>query len=105
MKKKIFLSSMLAILLVVFLVMLVSAKDAWSSADPQITWSVVGGGGGRVETADGKVALDSTIGQAAVSEVSTTADGDTTELCSGFWCAWESWLDWFKAYLPIILQE
>lgn len=105
MNKKIFLSTLVAILLVTFLVMLVSAKDALFDVDPQITWSVVGGGGGHVEIADGMVALDSTIGQATVGEVSAATDGDTAELCAGFWCAWESWLVWFKAYLPITLQE
>ena len=74
MNKKIFLSTLVAILLVVFLVMLVSAKDALSDANPQVTWSVVGGGGGHVETADGKVALDSTIGQPAVGKVSAATD-------------------------------
>jgi len=105
MKKKIFLSSLLAILLVIILVMLVSAEDIRSSADPQITWSVVGGGGGHVETEDSKVALDSSIGQTVVGEVSASTDVNTTDLCAGFWCAWESWLDWFKAYLPITLQD
>ena len=106
MKKKItYLCLLVFVLVSLGIIAIVSGVAARTSANPQITWSVVGGGGGHVETTDGRYALDSTIAQPITGEMSVTTDGDTTELCAGFWCAWESWLDWFKAYLPITLRE
>lgn len=97
--------SILILLVLLGIIVVVGTGVAKTSANPQITWSVVGGGGGFVASTDGSVDINGTIAQPITGEVSATADGDTTELCAGFWCAWESWLDWFKAYLPITMRE
>jgi len=106
MKKKISYFSLLVILLVLLvIIVVVSTGAAKTNADPLITWSAVGGGGGLVESIDGSIAINGTIGQPAIGEMAVTTDGDTIELCAGFWCAWESWLEWFKVYLPLTLRE
>ena len=106
MKKKSSYFSLLVILLVLLgIIFVVSTGAAKTNADPLITWSVVGGGGGLVESTDGSVAINGTIGQPAIGEMAVTTDGDTIELCAGFWCAWETWLNWFKVYLPLTLRE
>lgn len=65
-----------------------------SGSTPTVDWWVVGGGGGHVEASP--YALDGTIGQGAVGEVS-----NSYELCSGFWCGAAE----YRIYLPLVLRN
>jgi hypothetical protein len=60
-----------------------------------LSFYVIGGGGGHAEA--GVFAIETTIGQAIVGEVS----GDPQDLCSGFWC-W-GWV--YTSHLPLIMRN
>ncbi len=62
---------------------------------PAIPWSVLGGGGGHAET--GSIALDGTIGQPMVGQVSNLSYA----LCAGFWCGTAQ----YRVYLPLVLRH
>ncbi|MBC7226209.1 MAG: hypothetical protein H5T61_03130 [Thermoflexales bacterium] len=59
-----------------------------------IPWSVIGGGGGHAEAAP--YALDGTVGQPIVGQVSNYS------LCSGYWCGAAAQV---RVYLPLVLRN
>ena len=81
---------------VAVLLMLIAAGSALARPlDFDLSWHVIGGGGGHVEAGD--YALDATVGQ-AVAGVTSNAP---YELCAGFWCG----MGRYKVYLPLILRN
>lgn len=64
-----------------------------------LSWRVIGGGGGHAEA--GNYALDGTIGQAVAEVVS---NGGYT-LCSGFWCGAAVAAMEYNIYLPMVLKN
>jgi hypothetical protein len=83
-----------AILLALVAVILASSVVLAAPTALQLPRSVFSGGGARV--AAGSYALDGTIGQAIVGEVSMGG----YRVCSGFWCG----LGIYKILLPIIFK-
>jgi len=80
------------LLIVCALLLVGSAWAAPSTTD--ITWKVLGGGGGRVTS--GSVALDGTIGQPVTGAVSQPS----LALCSGYWCDTE--VSVRQIFLPLV---
>jgi hypothetical protein len=66
------------------------------SAAFDLSWHVIGSGGGRMESA--RYTLQSTIGQPAVG----TMDNSSHVLCSGFWCGIPAE---YRVYLPLVLRN
>lgn len=106
MKNKISILIFLVFLLVLLGIMVVVGTGAAkTSADPQISWSLTGGSGGYITSSNGVYALVFTVGQSAFGAVSKTTDSDTIELYAGFWCLPESWRTYWRAFLPITMQD
>jgi hypothetical protein len=76
-------------------VLLLLASVALAQDTPDISWSVIGGGGRHVEAAP--FALEGTVGQAIVGQISSVPYKN----CAGFWCAWEG----FQLSLPLVLKN
>jgi hypothetical protein len=68
---------------------------AQASASYDLSWHVIGGGGGRM--AGAHHTLQGTAGQPVIGP---TAGGGHT-LCSGFWCGVEAE---YRVYLPLVLR-
>jgi hypothetical protein len=62
-----------------------------------LSWHVIGSGGGRMES--NQYTLQSTIGQPAVE----TMGGSGHDLCSGFWCGGEA--VGRRIYLPLVMRN
>ncbi len=75
--------------------LLTGAVLAAPNAD-EISWYVISGGGGHIETANSAITLESTIGQPVEGIASAN-------LCSGFWCGFD-WLSAIKIFLPLIMR-
>ncbi|TKJ30054.1 MAG: hypothetical protein CEE40_06545 [Chloroflexi bacterium B3_Chlor] len=83
-------------ILVVATSIVVGVAVAQVSANYDLSWHVIGGGGTRSTSAN-YVAMG-TIGQAAVGMIS----GASHEVCAGFWCgAGEK----CRIYLPLMLRN
>jgi hypothetical protein len=67
------------------------------SAAYDLSWNVIAGGGGEMESA--QHTLHGTLGQAATGQSSSS--GHT--LCSGFWCSGEA--GGYQVYLPLVLRD
>jgi hypothetical protein len=65
------------------------------SAEYDLSWHVIAGGGGRM--GGGQHALQGTAGQT----VTGPAVGGSHALCSGFWCGAEMG---YRIYLPVVLR-
>jgi hypothetical protein len=76
-------------------VLLLLASVALAQDTPDISWSVIGGGGGHAENT--LYALEGTVGQAIVGQISSVPYKN----CAGFWCAWEG----FQLSLPLVLKN
>ena len=98
-KRKIFLP---ATALLCGLLIALSGAEGLAAVTQSIDWTVIGGGGGQVESDDGVIVLNSTLGQPVVG---LTSNGDTdTDLCSGYWHACVEVTSWRYVYLPIVLR-
>ena len=86
----------IVVLSLVLLCSLVAAGVAWADGTPTISWSVIGGGGGRLETSP--YILDGTIGQPIVGQAASLP----YELCAGFWCQVAAQ---YRVYLPLVLRN
>jgi hypothetical protein len=86
------------VILVLVLVITLGAVPvlAQLSAAHDLSWHVIGGGGGRMES--GGHVLQGTVGQPATG--SMVSDDHT--LCSGFWCGVETE---YRVYLPLVLKN
>jgi hypothetical protein len=67
------------------------------SATFDLSWNMIGSGGGRMES--DQYTLQSTIGQLAVG----TMGGSGHDLCSGFWCG--SGAVGRRIYLPLVVRN
>jgi hypothetical protein len=72
---------------------------AAATADPQLDWHVVAGGGGPSSGA--AFQIDGTAGQAAAGLLS----GDTYELGSGFWGGGAVTTAAFDIHLPVVVRN
>jgi hypothetical protein len=81
----------LAILLALSLPVLAQVSSSYD-----LSWHVIGGGGGKMASAGHT--LQGTTGQALVGQMS----GSGHNLCSGFWCAGEAE---YRVYLPLTLRN
>ena len=77
------------------LVAISSAVLAQVSANHDLSWHVIAGGGGRMES--GSHTLAGTAGQPAIGLMA----GAGHTLCSGFWCGVEAE---YRVYLPLVLR-
>ena len=70
-----------------------------------LAWWTIDGGGGMLESADGKVALEGTIGQPDVSP--ELRGGDGIKLVGGFWgAALEQVIEHFyQVFLPLAMKS
>jgi len=85
----------LATLAVILGVLLLSGSAlAQTSANYDLSWNVLGNGGGNMDSAN--YGLRFTVGQA----VTGSAGGTDYGLGAGFWQA-----DFFQLYLPLILRQ
>lgn len=66
------------------------------SSNYDLSWHVIGGGGGKMASAGHT--LQGTTGQALVGRMSSAGH----DLCSGFWCAGEAE---YRVYLPLALRN
>ncbi|MFL7792653.1 MAG: hypothetical protein AB8I69_10975 [Anaerolineae bacterium] len=84
------------VILVLVLVITLGAVPvlAQISAAHDLSWHVIGGGGGRME--NGGHVLQGTVGQAVTGSMGSS--GYTS--CSGFWCGAESE---YRVYLSLVL--
>jgi hypothetical protein len=85
-----------AILAGAILLALASIALAQVSSNYDLSWHVIGGGIGQMESTGHS--LQGTLGQTATNPM--TSDGHA--LCSGFWCE-ES--REFEVYLPLVLRD
>jgi hypothetical protein len=67
------------------------------SSNYDLSWHVIAGGGGRMESAGGHTLLG-TAGQALVGQMSSSGHS----LCSGFWC---SAVEGYRVYLPLVVRN
>lgn len=67
------------------------------SVNNDLSWHVIGGGGGTMESAGHTV--QGTLGQPVTGQAASS--GHT--LCSGFWCG--EGAGEFKVYVPLIIRE
>jgi hypothetical protein len=74
---------------------LASAARSHAPAALDVTWSVIGGGGGQ--SGAGVFRVEGTIGQAIAGEVAAAPYA----LCAGFWCASGG----EAVYLPLVLRS
>ena len=86
------------VILVLVLVITLGAVPvlAQISAAYDLSWHVIGGGGGRMESTGHT--LQGTVGQAVTGSMGS----DGHALCSGFWCDAESE---YSVYLPLVLRN
>jgi hypothetical protein len=79
--------------------------DTELSGDFDLTWWTLDGGGGGLESADGKYALEVTIGQPDVSP--ELRGGDGFKLVGGFWGgALEQVIEHFyQVFLPLVMKS
>ena len=75
------------------------------SGDFDLTWWTLDGGGGGLESADGKYALEGTIGQPDVSP--ELRGGDGFKLVGGFWGgALEQVIEHsYHVFLPLVMKS
>jgi hypothetical protein len=78
------------------LLALASIAFAQVSSNYDLSWHVIGGGVGRMDSTGHS--LQGTLGQAVSGSMSST--GHT--LCTGFWC--EEAIQ-FEVYLPLVLRD
>jgi hypothetical protein len=89
--------TLLALVIVLLLsLMLVAAAAAQTGSGFDLTWHVVGSGGGRM-TGSG-YQLDGTVGQVAVAETS----GSGRTVFQGFW---QDFLHLIQSFLPITMKH
>ena len=79
--------------------------DTELSGGFDLIWWTLGGGGGRLESTDGKYALEGTIGQPDVSP--ELRGGDGFKLVGGFWGgALEQVIEYFcLVFLPLVMKS
>ena len=88
MKTKLAISLLLACILLL-------AGSVWAAPNTTaITWQVLGGSGGRLES--GSVGVEGTLGQPLAGVVSQSP----FELCSGYWCGAGG--PGYKLFLPLL---
>jgi len=74
---------------------LLLATSAWAATNAtDLSWHLLGGGGGRLES--GSVVVEGTLGQPVAGVVSQSP----LELCSGFWC--DAGGGGYKLFLPLL---
>jgi hypothetical protein len=78
------------------LLALASIAFAQVSSNYDLSWHVIGGGGGQMDSTGHS--LQGTLGQPATGLM--TSSGHT--LCSGFWCEGS---EEFEVYLPLVLSS
>jgi len=93
-KRKVF-SQVIVAVIVALAALLLLAGVALAFDGYDISWYVIGGGGGHSEA--GPYALDGTIGQAVAGPVSNAP----YDLCSGYWCGGAAGNN---IYLPLIMR-
>ena len=85
-----------AILTGIILLTLASIAFAQISSNYDLSWHVIGGGIGQMESTGHS--LQGTLGQTAAG--SMVSDGHT--LCNGFWC---EGAEEYMVYLPLVLRN
>ena len=85
----------MVVMLIAALALLLLAGVALAFDGYDLSWDVIGGGGGHSEAAP--YALDGTIGQAVAGPVSSAS----YDLCSGYWCGGAAGNN---IYLPLIMR-
>lgn len=83
------------VLCIVALLALVGSAFANAPEGYDLSWKVIGGGGGRATSAE--YALEGTIGQAAIGP----ASGGNYQLGGGFWYGLG---EIYRVYLPLVLK-
>jgi hypothetical protein len=76
---------------------LISIVVAQVSSNYDLSWHVIGGGGGRMESSG--YTVHSTLGQPVTG--SSTGSGHT--LCAGYWCDVGSRIS--QVYVPLVLMS
>ena len=84
----------LAISLFIVCVLLVAASASAATNAIDLSWNVLGGGGGRVTS--GSITLEGTIGQSVAGAVSQSP----LDLCSGYWC--DTGVSGHQIFLPLV---
>ncbi len=84
---------LIACLLVVAVPVLAQSSDNYD-----LSWHVIAGGSGRMESAAGHRLL----GSAGQSLVGTTMTSGGHSLCSGFWCGA---VEQYRVYLPLVMRN
>jgi hypothetical protein len=85
------------LLLILILLLTVAIGVSAQTGDSyDLTWSTIGSGGGHAEA--GPYALDGTIGQPIVGQVTSLP----YDLCVGFWCGGAAGL---RLYLPLVMRN
>jgi len=85
----------MVVMLIAALALLLLAGVALAFDGYDLSWDVIGGGGGHSEAAP--YALDGTIGQAVAGPASSAP----YDLCSGYWCGGAAGNN---IYLPLIMR-
>ena len=93
-KRKVF-SQVIVAVIAALAALLLLASVALAIDGYDLSWDVIGGGGGHSEAAP--YALDGTIGQAVAGPVSSAS----YDLCSGYWCGGAAGNN---IYLPLIMR-
>lgn len=96
MKKRKSFSQVIVAVIVVLAALLLLAGVALAVDGYDLSWYVIGGGGGHSEAAP--YALDGTVGQAVAGPVSSAP----YDLCSGYWCGGAAGNN---IYLPLIMRN
>ncbi|MFL7790921.1 MAG: hypothetical protein AB8I69_02180 [Anaerolineae bacterium] len=78
------------------LLALASIAFAQVSSNYDLSWHVIGGGVGRMESTGHS--LQGTLGQTVSGSMSSTGHS----LCTGYWCQGE---EDFAVYLPLVLRD
>ena len=74
---------------------LLLATSAWAATNAtDLSWNVLGGGGGRLES--GSVVVEGTLGQPVAGVISQSP----LELCSGYWC--DTGVSGHQIFLPLV---
>ena len=74
---------------------LLLATSVWAATNAtDLSWNVLGGGGGRLES--GSVVVEGTLGQSVAGAVSQSP----FELCSGYWC--DTGVSGHQIFLPLV---
>jgi hypothetical protein len=85
----------MVVMLIAALALLLLTGVALAFDGYDLSWYVIGGGGGHSEAAP--YALDGTVGQAVAGPVSSAP----YDLCSGYWCGGAVE---YNIYLPLIIR-